>query len=421
MREGEIRALGEIAGRSIARPSAVACDVHRAVTGRVFGALGPLGAPVRALHDPLSTISYKTAAAGLQAPLAAGARALASGASRGSASLAESRAGALALGAANGFFGDRLARDHPDLAVPLGFWEAGQEVSLEPAGVAEAFAHATPSIAVFVHGLCETEDAWRAPYPGGTPRPTYGDRLRSDLGITPVFVRYNTGLHVSDNGRALAARLDELVAAWPTHVERVALIGHSMGGLVARSACHYADLEDREYALKVGHVICLGTPHLGATLEKAANVASWPLGRLPETRPFADLFLNGRSAGIKDLRFGSCLEEDWCDCDPDEFLRDRCRECRFLDSATYCFIAATLSDSPRGPGGAIGDLLVTYRSASGEGRRRCIPFEAEHGSHVGRLDHLRLLNHPAVYERIHGWLAQDAMRRSPSPANDARV
>jgi pimeloyl-ACP methyl ester carboxylesterase len=204
-------------------------------------------------------------------------------------------------------------------------------------------------------------------------------------------------------------------------VERIALVGHSMGGLVARSACRYAELDGREYASRVTHVICLGTPHLGAPLEKAANIASWPLGRLPETRPFADLFLNGRSAGIKDLRFGSCLEEDWCDCDPDEFLRDRCRECPFLDSATYCFVAATLSAEPGGAGGAVGDLLVTYGSASGRGRRRRIPFAAENGSHVGRLDHLRLLNHPAVYDRIRGWLAQDAVRRSPSPAHGAPV
>src|SRR3954471_11211366 len=98
MREGEIRALGEIAGRSVARPSAVARDVHRAVTRRVFGALGPLGIPVRALHDPVSTVSYETVAAGLRVPLAVGGRALARGASRGSASLAESRAGCVALG-----------------------------------------------------------------------------------------------------------------------------------------------------------------------------------------------------------------------------------------------------------------------------------------------------------------------------------
>jgi pimeloyl-ACP methyl ester carboxylesterase len=404
VREGEIRALGTIAGRSIARPSTVARDVHGAVARRVFGLLGPLGMAVRALHDPLSAVSYATVASTLHAPLVAGSRVVAGAAPRGSTSLAESRAGALALGAANGVFGDRLASDHPDLAVTFGFRRHGREVQLDAAGIAAAYADATPRIAVFIHGLCETEDAWRSPYPGAPRRPTYGTRLLADLGVSPVYARYNTGLHVSDNGRALAAALDELLAAWPTQVESIALIGHSMGGLVARSACHYAELEDRRCAARISHVICLGTPHLGAPLEKAANVAAWPLTRLAETRPFADLFLNGRSAGIKDLRFGSCLEEDWRECDPDEFLRDRCREFPFLDSATYCFIAATLSSTTGGAGGLVGDLLVTYRSATGDGRRRRIPFAAGNGRHVPGVDHLRLLNHPLVYEQIRDWV-----------------
>jgi len=402
--EGEIRALGAIAASSIARPTAVAREVHGAVTGRVFGALGLLGAPVRAIHDPLSTISYRAVGASLRAPLSAGTRAVARSAPASATSLAQSPAGALALGAANGVFGDRLASEHPELTVRFGFWRDGTEIELDEEAVAAAYADATPRLAVFVHGLCETEIAWSAPYPGSAPRPTYGERLHAELGITPVYLRYNTGLHVSDNGRALAASLDELVTAWPVEVDSISLVGHSMGGLVARSACRYAELEDRPSAQRVGQVICLGTPHLGAPLERAANVAAWPLTRLAETRPFADLFLNGRSAGIKDLRYGSCVEEDWRDCDPDEFLHDRCCEVPFLDSANYYFVAATLAPTTGGTGGLVGDLLVTYQSASGVGRRRRIGFAAENGRHVPRADHLRLLNHPAVYEQIRDWL-----------------
>jgi pimeloyl-ACP methyl ester carboxylesterase len=344
MREGEIRALGEIAGRSIAP---------------------------------------------------------------GSQSLADSPLGALTLGAANGVFGDRLARDHPDLALELTIRRHGREVPLGGDGVAAAFPDASPKLAVFVHGLCGTEQTWSFRSPGAEPRPTYGTRLRDELGYTPAYVRYNTGLHVSDNGRRLAASLERLVAEWPTEVEAVALVGHSMGGLVARSACHYGEAEGHGWADRVSHVLCLGTPHLGASLEKAANIAGWAFDRMPETRPFGELFLNDRSAGIKDLRFGNCVEEDWCDCDPDEFLRDRCCEVPFLPSATYCFVGATLSDRPEGVGGRVGDLLVTYSSASGAGRRRRIPFAAENGAHVGGIDHMRLLNHPAVYGQMRDWLARD--------------
>ena len=155
----------------------------------------------------------------------------------------------------------------------------------------------------------------------------------------------------------------------------------------------------------MAHVFCLGAPHLGAPMEKAANAFGWTLSRLPETRPFAKL-VNGRSVGIKDLRFGSCAETDWVDCDPDEFLRDRVGEMPFLPNATYYFVGATLSRDENGPLGRIlGDLLVRFPSASGRGRRRKIPFEIENGVHVGGVNHFDLLNHPAVYSQIVGWLS----------------
>ncbi len=409
MREGEIRALGQIAGRSIARPSAVARDVHGAVTKRVFGTLGPLGAPVRVVHDAVSTASYRGVGAALRAPLEAGGRALSGTAGPGSRALADSPLGALALGAVNGIAGDRLARDHAELSLELTIRRRGREVPLEAEAIAAAFADATPKLAVFVHGLCGTEHTWALRYPGAEPAPTYGTRLRDELGFTAVHVRYNTGLHVSDNGRRLASSLERLVSEWPVEAREVALVGHSMGGLVARSACHYGSAEGHSWTGRVRHVVCLGTPHLGAPLERGANVVGWAFNRLPETRPFGDLFINGRSAGIKDLRFGSCVEEDWCDCDPDEFLRDRCCEVPFLEGVDYCFVGATISGRAEGAGSRIGDLLVTYSSASGAGRRRRVPFAGENGTHVGGIDHMRLLNHPAVYAQMRDWLGRTAV------------
>jgi hypothetical protein len=177
-----------------------------------------------------------------------------------------------------------------------------------------------------------------------------------------------------------------------------------MGGLVARSACHYGSTEPDPWTDAVRHVVCLGTPHLGAPLEKTANVAGWALSRLAETRPFAAV-VNGRSAGIKDLRFGNCVEEEWCDCDPDELLRDRCREVPFLPGASYYFVAATLTrDADHPLGRVVGDLLVRFPSASGNGRRRRIAFELDNGRHLGGLNHFQLLNHPAVYAELRRWL-----------------
>jgi hypothetical protein len=139
-------------------------------------------------------------------------------------------------------------------------------------------------------------------------------------------------------------------------------------------------------------------------VEKGVNALGWALGRVPETRPLAAA-LNARSAGIKDLRYGSCAEEDWCDCDPDELLTDRCTDVPFLPGARFYFVAATFSRRPGAPLGAIlGDLLVRVPSASGAGRRRRLDFAIEDGRKIGGLTHFDLLNHPAVYDQIRAWI-----------------
>jgi pimeloyl-ACP methyl ester carboxylesterase len=244
----------------------------------------------------------------------------------------------------------------------------------------------------------ETEFSW------GTGE-TYGTRLERDLGYTPMTVRYNSGLHISQNGRCLSELMDELVAAWPVEVERIALVGHSMGGLVARSACHRGAEDGAAWAQLVKTSVSLGTPHLGAPLEQAVHYLSAGLARLPETRPFAN-FLRRRSGGIRDLRQGSLVDEDWRDCDPDALKAAACAEIPLLEGATHCFISATVTRSDRHPlGRLIGDTLVLKPSATGRSRTRRIPFEEEFGMHLGAAHHFALLNHPAVYEKLRAWLA----------------
>jgi pimeloyl-ACP methyl ester carboxylesterase len=394
MRGAEVRAVGELAGEALAGAGVLVRDVHAAIARQAFDAVGPSGAPARALHDGISAAVHGGVRAALGAlPRGAGA-ALAARAASDAPALADSPRGALALAALNAVKGDALCdRDDP-LALGMTLRRRGGD--LDP----EAIANASGRVAIFIHGLGETDRAWRL---GSTPeRPGYAVRLERELGYTSLELRYNTGRHISDNGRALAVLLEEMHRAWPTALDEIVLVGHSMGGLVARSACHYGHQADHEWTTAVRHVVCLGSPHLGAPLEKGANALGWALGRVPETKPFARV-VNGRSAGIKDLRFGACVEEDWCDCDPDELLTDRCRDVPFLPGATFSFIAATVHREPIGT--IVGDLLVRVPSASGAGRHRRIPFAQEHGRRLTGLTHLDLLNHPAVYEQIRAWLA----------------
>jgi hypothetical protein len=137
------------------------------------------------------------------------------------------------------------------------------------------------------------------------------------------------------------------------------------------------------------------------------NAFAWALSRLPETRALGNV-LNARSVGIKDLRFGACVEEDWSGHDPNEFLRDRCRETPFLPDANYYFISGTLNPGPLGS--LLGDLFVRIPSASGKGRSRCVPFEVDNGCHLNGLTHFDLLNHPAVYEQLRTWITRAPAR-----------
>jgi pimeloyl-ACP methyl ester carboxylesterase len=413
MLSSEITATGEIAGEALAAFGTVVQDTHRGVAERVFDALGALGAPVRVVHDGVSGAVYGGVRSTIRAASHGGARTLAGRAGNADASVRSHPTGATALGALNGLYGNHLADSGNTLALRMELRRDGAHVRTKhAAAVAAAYPDATSRIVVFVHGLCETDASWRRPplraaEPG---RRTYGERLQDELSFTPVDVRYNTGLRVSANGRELAQLLDELVSGWPTGVEELVLVGHSMGGLVARSACHYGEASGYRWTDAVRHVFCLGTPHLGADLEKGVNVLGWALGRLPETRGFARV-LNARSVGIKDLRFGSCAEEDWYDSDPDEFLRDRCQEVPFLPDAQYYFVGATLTPGPLGT--LLGDLLVRSPSASGRGngKGRSIPFHVDNGHELQGLTHFDLLNHPAVYEQLRTWICRAPSRR----------
>src|SRR3954452_3359046 len=372
MLPSEVRATGELAGAAVGGGAKFIKEAHLGIASRPFGALGMLGAPVRMVHDRVSSAAYDL----VYKALAAGPRALVRLTPGNGIPAANSLRGSLALRALNGAIGDRLVEAGNPLALDMTLTGGGD----------------TPRIAVFVHGLGETNDSWAL-----FGRRPYGARLEEALGYTPLYLRYNTGLHISDNGRRLARLLEETVESWPVPVEEIVLVGHSMGGLVARTPCHYGG----DWTRHVRHVFCLGAPHLGAPLEKAANAASYALTRLPETRAVAKL-VNGRSVGIKDLRFGSCAQEDWCDCDPDEFMRARCTEMPSRECATYSFVGATLG---RKPNSLVGDLLVRYPSASGSGRKRRIAFEVDNGMHLGGANHFQLLNHPAVYDQIVRWLA----------------
>ena len=410
MRREELSALGELTGDAAGGLTDQIQELHEGIARRVWRAVGPTAAPVRVAHDQIARGAYTFARGLTRAAVRGGALAFSATRPAHAESIERTPLGRAAVGALNGIWGDTLARRGNGLALPMTIRAAGHDVTPTRAAVRAAFPHATGRLAVFVHGLCETDDAWII---GGARHVPYGFRLQAELGYTPLYIRYNTGRHISHNGAELARLLDELVGAWPTEVHEVSLIGHSTGGLVARSACHYG--ADTSWPGRVRHVFTLGSPHLGAPLEQAAARATIALSRVPETRALLARPLKLRSVGIKDLRHGYLVDECWLDRDCDAFLRDTSKEVPFLETANHYFVCATLSREPDAlVGRVIGDLLVLRASAWHQRRGERLQFATEHYQHVGATNHFELLNHPAIYAEIANWMAP--RRALPAPA-----
>src|SRR3954468_17817651 len=386
---------------------------ERDIAGRAFKRV-PLGTPIRFVHDTVSrgivgALAGGTTAVGRTAETLVGLR------PRSERPLSANPFGGFGLSVLNGLIGDRLEREASPLQEPMSVRVDGLPVRPEADALAVAFPAAMPRLVVFVHGLMGNELGWRlrgghgrrppaaGPPPGGGGR-RHGARRGGGRGGPPSYVPYNSGRHISENGRSLADLLDAVVGAWPLEVGEVALVGHSMGGLVARSAGYHAAQENAAWVRHVRRVVSLGSPHMGAPLEQAAHMGAYAFGLLPETRMMST-FLRRRSSGIRDLRQGSLGDEDWRDRDPEALRAAACQEIPLLEGATHCFVSATVTRSARHPvGRVVGDTLVLTPSASGRSRTRKLGFEDEHGLHVGATNHIALLNHPAVYGKLREWL-----------------
>jgi pimeloyl-ACP methyl ester carboxylesterase len=405
MTPAEISAVSRLGGRAFAGLVSRIEQLHQTIACRAFAPAGPASAPARVVHDSITRGAYRAvrstgAAAGVLGGMAVSIPGI------GGQRAGGGPGGNLALAALNAVAGDQLGPDLAPLAIRMAVRADGRDVGMTARELSAVFGQPAPRLAVFVHGLAETEDSWQR---RGAECEPYGPRLQAEFGYTPVYIRYNTGRHVSDNGHDLAGLLGDLIAAWPVQADELLLVGHSMGGLVIRSACHYGRQESAAWADRVRHVFYLGSPHLGAPLARAAGFAGWALSKAAETRPFVTL-VNGSSPGIKDLRHGYVLADDWADCDQDSCMRDHRRDAPLLAGANHYTISATVTADPAHPLGAvIGDLLVQPASADGRrGAHQEIPFPADARRGLGGMHHFDLLNHPAVWIAIRDLLSDTA-------------
>jgi hypothetical protein len=300
------------------------------------------------------------------------------------------------ISALNGVVGDHLVAAENPLAVSMQFRRNGKPLSEQ--ALLEMIQQSDGRIAIMVHGSCMNDLQWHR------QGHDHGAALATDLGFMPLYVHYNTGLHISENGRKLSHLLERTIAQSPKPIA-LFMVTHSMGGLVSRSACHYGKTSGHAWLNHLRKLVFLGTPHHGSPLEKCGNWIDRFLEISPYSAPFSRLG-KIRSCGITDLRYGSVLEDDWKGCDRFKF-RGNQRIPVPLPEGVACYaIAASTRKKSKKFKTLMGDGLVTTSSALG--RHKNAEFNLSiPPSHqwIGRnMNHMDLLNHPEVYETIKKWL-----------------
>jgi len=304
------------------------------------------------------------------------------------------------LAALNGVLGDALEARRSPLAIKMRLRRDGRPLELDAAALRRTFPEAGGKLLVLVHGSCLDDRGWNR------QEHDHGAALARDLGYTPVYLHYNSGLHVSTNGRAFADLLERLVAGWPARLDELVILSHSMGGLVSRSACHFGEAAGHRWRRELGALVCLGTPHQGAPLERGGHWVDLLLGLSRYSEPLARLG-KIRSAGVTDLRFGNVLDEHWRGRDrfgPDGHVPSRLA----LPDGVRCFAIAATRTPRASVARLASDGLVPVDSALGRHRRpgSALGFREAHQWIGFGMAHLDLLGRPAVYATIRAWLSR---------------
>jgi pimeloyl-ACP methyl ester carboxylesterase len=270
----------------------------------------------------------------------------------------------------NGLFGDRLAAAGDQRTIQMSFRQGGRDTDLDALDLDRRLRGPGCTLVVLVPGLmCDEvifEDTrWQNT---GPPRPGFGARLAADLGVTVLSVRYNTGLHISQNGRLLSALLETLTGRHGQQINHLVLIGHSMGALVVRSAGHHGAQHGHRWIHKLGTVVLVGIPNHGAYVEQLANLTSFVLNRVPNiTAGIIGQAIDLRSDGIKDLRFGLMVDDDWRGRAYDDRLFVTRAVVEPLPGVSYHVLVGTLHSEGTSPVAAhLGDGMVGRRSAMGQ-------------------------------------------------------
>ena len=304
------------------------------------------------------------------------------------------------LSVLNGVIGDYLEEKENPLKIEMQFRYQSKSFLLDPKTIKATHPNVNGKILLMLHGSCMNDIQWTR------KKHNHGEIIAKELNKTPIYLNYNSGRHISTNGKNLNNLLEELVRNWPVPVEELLVIAHSMGGLVMRSAIHYGEQEQNNWTKHLKKVVFLGTPHHGSHVERKGNYLDIILEAIPYVKPFARLG-KIRSAGVTDLRYGNLVDEDWLNNDRFERKTDQRRHIPLPKEIKFYSIAAVIGKKTNTISTKIlGDTLVDVKSALGQHKNpnKSLFFKKENSWIVYENNHLDLLSNPKIMEKIKDWL-----------------
>ncbi len=303
------------------------------------------------------------------------------------------------LSVLNGVIGDYLKNKDNPLAIPMQFRHRSKTLLLKRKSLEKNFPVINGKILLMVHGSCMNDIQW------SQKDHNHGMALAKDLEMSPIYLYYNSGLHISTNGQIFSELLEELVLNWPSPIEELIIVAHSMGGLVSRSAIYYGEQLQKTWPKHLKKIVFLGTPHHGARLERMGNYLNIILEHIPYTKPFARLG-KIRSAGVTDLRYGNLVDQDWQGIDRFQLQGDQ-RQNVPLPENIECFsIAGNYGKKEDASSKYLGDRLVSVKSALGihKNPAKHLNFKKKNTWIAYENSHMDLLSNSKVYAQIKEWL-----------------
>ncbi len=156
-------------------------------------------------------------------------------------------------------------------------------------------------------GLLCDETLWRGP---GNPEAM--EKLFASLGIFPIPLRFNPGLHFSENGKAFLELFEDIHSLPAFRDKKFHVISYSQGGLILRAALYLSQKNQSSISPFIDKAVFISSPDGGSYLEKLGFWLGLTLekSRLPGVQ-MAGIIGNERSNAIKDLSHGIIRQEDW--------------------------------------------------------------------------------------------------------------